>query len=243
MSSRVREPLVDVTGARKRRAQARLRLRMTVAGVLLGVLALFGGGAWLMGYSTVFSADEITTSGLTTLTHDEVVATAAVPLGGPLARVDTGEVADRVATLPAVASVTVSQRFPHTVAVDVTERTPLLVVAKGSEFTWVDEHGVAFHTGTDRPDGVLEAKGGSGNEELLTAYAAVAQALPPGVREQVAAIKGYTLDSITLELTDGRTVVWGSPEASELKGEVLGPLLSVKARVYDVSAPTNPTTR
>ena len=63
MSTRVTEPLVDVTGARKRRAQARLRRRKTVVGVLLGVLVLFGGGAWLMGYSSVFSVDKVTISG------------------------------------------------------------------------------------------------------------------------------------------------------------------------------------
>ena len=243
MSTRVTEPLVDVTGARKRRAQARLRRRKTVVGVLLGVLVLFGGGAWLMGYSSVFSVDKVTISGLATLTYDEVVATAALPLGGPLARVDTGEVASRVATLPAVASVTVTQQFPHTVAIVITERTPLLVLVRGSQVTWVDEHGVSFHTGKDRPDGVLQAKEGSGDQELLSAYAAVARTLPAVVREQTSAIKGSTLDSIALELTDGRTVVWGSPEDSELKGQVLVPLLSVKARVYDVSAPTNPTTR
>lgn len=100
--------------------------------------------------------------------------------------------------------------------------------------TWVDEHGVSFHTGKDRPDGVLQAQEGSGDQELLSAYAAVARTLPAVVREQTSAIKGSTLDSIALELTDGRTVVWGSPEDSELKGQVLVPLLSVKARVRRV---------
>lgn len=242
MTPEAGEPLVDVTGVRRRRARARLRRRLTVAGVVLGVLALFGGGAWLMGYSTVFSADEVTTSGLVVLTHDEVVAAAAVPLGGPLARVDTAAAADNVATLPAVASVRVSQRFPHTVAIEVTERKPVLVLVAGRTVTWLDETGFAFHTGTERPEGVLLAKG-SGDQELLAEYAAVVRALPDEVRAQTSAIAGGTRDSIRLELSDGRTVVWGSSEDSQLKAEVLMPLLGVKARVYDVSAPTNPTTR
>ena len=37
------EPLVDVTGARRRRARARLRRRLVVAGIVAGVLAVIGG--------------------------------------------------------------------------------------------------------------------------------------------------------------------------------------------------------
>ena len=46
-----------------------------------------------------------------------------------------------------------------------------------------------------------------------------------------------------LELSGRGEVNWGSAEQSVLKSEVVVPLLALDARVYDVSAPTHPTTR
>ena len=51
-----------------------------------------------------------------------------------------------------------------------------------------------------------------------------------------------TVDQISLVLRDGRTVEWGSAEQSELKAEVLVPLLKRPAQRYDVSVPGQPTT-
>jgi cell division protein FtsQ len=50
-----------------------------------------------------------------------------------------------------------------------------------------------------------------------------------------------TVDQISLALTGGKTVVWGSADQSELKAEVIGPLLKQPGSVYDVSAPGQPT--
>lgn len=241
--TKLAEPLVDVTGARRRRARARLKRRLTVAGIVLGFLALVGGGAWLMGWSSVFSTDEVVTEGLVVLTHDDVVAAAQVPLGGPLARVELDAIAERVRELPPVADVAVSARYPHTVAIEVTERTPAVALQIGRNYVSVDASGRAFHSSQEAPDGVLVARGNVSDETLLAAFAHVAAALPADVRHQAQSIGGETQDSITISLTDGRRVVWGGPEASELKAQVIAPLLSVKATVYDVSAPSHPTTR
>ncbi|MDN5569727.1 MAG: FtsQ-type POTRA domain-containing protein [Propionibacteriaceae bacterium] len=237
------EPLVDVTGARRRRARARLRRRLTVAGIVLGFVALVGGGAWLMGWSSVFSTDEVVTEGLVVLTHDDVVAAAQVPVGGPLARVDTDAIAERVRAMPPVADVAVSARYPHTVRIAVTERTPVIALEIGRNFVFVDDTGTAFHSSRTAPEGVLLARGSVGDETLLAAYSHVAAALPEQVRAEASAISGDTLDSIAISLRDGRRIVWGGPENSELKAQVIVPLLAMQARVYDVSAPSHPTTR
>ena len=53
-----------------------------------------------------------------------------------------------------------------------------------------------------------------------------------------------SVDRITLTLTEGRTLVWGSAEESELKSQVAAALFaSTEAEVYDVSAPRHPTTK
>lgn len=237
------EPLIDVTGARRRRARAKLRRRMIVVGIVAAVLGLIGGAGWLVGWSSVFAIEEVTATGLVTLDEATVVQTAAIPLGEPLARLDARGAADRVRELQAVADVTVVPRFPHGVTVEVTERTPVLVVAAGQVYFWVDAAGVVFHEGSEPPPGVLTARGVLSDRELMSALGVVAGKLPAGLRDQVVSISGSTLDSIELELTERRRVVWGGADESELKADVLTALLAVKAKVYDVSAPSHPTTR
>ncbi len=237
------EPLIDVTGARRRRARAKLRRRMTVVGVVVAVLGLVGGAGWLVGWSSVFAIEEVTATGLVTLDEATVLQTAAIPLGEPLARLDAAGAAERVRELPAVADVKVIPRFPHGVTVEVTERTPVLVVVAGRRYSWVDATGVVFFEGSEPPAGVMTARGVLSDHELMSALGVVAGKIPAGLREQVLSISGRTLDSIELELTERRRVVWGSADESELKADVLTALLSVPAKVYDVSAPNHPTTR
>ncbi|NLE18761.1 MAG: peptidase S33, partial [Propioniciclava sp.] len=79
------EPLVDVTGARRRRARARLRRRLVVAGIVAGVLAVIGGVAWVVLGSPWLAVREVRVEGATLVPVDQVVAAAAVPLGTPLA--------------------------------------------------------------------------------------------------------------------------------------------------------------
>ena len=76
----------------------------------------------------------------------------------------------------------------------------------------------------------------------LRATLDVLDALPVQVRAQVREVRAASLEQVTLRLTRGRTVEWGSAERSERKAAVLAVLLTRKARVYDVSAPDSPTT-
>lgn len=236
-------PLIDVTGARRRRARERLRRRLTIAGVVAGIVAVIAGGVWLVGWSPVFVAEEVVVEGVSSLSADDVVDAAQVPLGSPLAQVDTAAVAERVRTLPAVEDVAVTAQPFHTVLIVVTERTAVLFLASKDTYTWVDAEGVAFATNDEPPAGSVQAEANVDDAELLVALAKVTVALPAAVREQVELVTADTPDSLSLKLSDGRQVIWGSADDSAFKAEVLVPLLTVDAEVYDVSAPTHPTTR
>ncbi len=236
-------PLIDVTGARRRRARQRLKRRLIVVGVILGVLGVVAGGVWLVGWSPVFAAQQVVTEGLTNLEEDEVLTVAEVPLGTPLLRVDSEAVAARVREIPAVADASVRPRFPDTVVIEVTERTVVLVVARAGAYTSIDADGVAFQTSEEIPAGAVLARAQLADEELLAALATVAASLPTGVADEVEYLSADSPDSVTLHLTQGRRVIWGSADESSFKAEVLTPLLTVDATVYNVSAPAHPTTR
>lgn len=229
--------------------------RRTVLIVLAALTVLLGGGTWVVYGSPWLRAEHVSVRGTRDLTAGQVEHAAAVPLGGPLVSVDTGAVRRRLlARLPRVAAVRVRRSWPHTVVLDVTERTAAAVVKDGSRFTEVDGTGVRFATVDRMPAGVplvqlapdrAEAAASLrliGPKRLLEAAIEVAADLPPAIRQQSTAIRVLSYDGIQVELTGGREVLWGSPERGAAKATVLGALMKAEphARHYDVSAPTAP---
>lgn len=235
-------PFVDVSGRRKERARRRLRRRLAIIGIVIVVLGLIGGGVWLVGFSSVLAVNQVDVVGTKLTDAGHVRQAAAIPLGTPLARVDPGQVAQRVQVLKPVESATVRRVWPNTIAIEVKERTVRLVVKSGSRFAWVDGLGVAFHEG-ERPANIPLVEAPLEDAPLLASVATVAEALPPEVRTRTQKITANSPDSITIWLDKSQRVVWGSSADSGLKAQVIVPLLAQKATVFDVSAPSHPTTR
>ncbi|MEZ0095984.1 FtsQ-type POTRA domain-containing protein [Streptacidiphilus sp. EB129] len=232
------------------------RLRLSRRGwALIGVLvaALLGTGCWLLLFSSVLDVRTVTVTGNRALTTDQVLAAAAVPLGGPLERLDTGAVAARVRqALPRAARVDVGTSLPHTVRIQITERVAIAAVKDpDGRYTQVDADGVRFATGGSAPAGVpvvelsLSAAGKAAlsafPEQVLVASAVeVAKALPPSVAAQTRSVVVHSYDDLELQLGGGAQVLWGSPERSARKAVVLVALLKQQGTTYDVSAPDDP---
>lgn len=225
----------------RRRRQNRRKLFGIISGA--GVLVLGGVVVWLLFFSSVFAVTDVRVAGTRLLTTDEVLQTAAVELDRPLVTTDIDAIGGRVAGLVPVEQVTVERSFPGTIAIEVTERTLAYQRLDGSQYQWVDGHGVVFHTATTPQAGALVAETGSDEPRLLADVATVATNLPDELLPRVELITAAAVDQIEIRLTDGDVVVWGSAEQSQLKAEVLTALLTVDAEVYDVSAPGHPTTK
>jgi cell division protein FtsQ len=241
MADRARTVDASVRLANKRRQ--RLRRRILMVSAAIGAVAVVAGGVWVVYFSPVFAATTVSISGTSILTAADVTAAAQVPLGTPLARLDTGVIANRVKQLKAVADVTVSRSVPHGVKIVVKERTAVYAVSSGSGFDLVDASGVPYTSVVDAPAGLLVATVSGNDERLRKDVAIVVTALPKGLRDRAVLISAGSPDSIVIELSGGGEVVWGSAESSAQKAEVVAALLSVKASVYDVSSPSHPTTK
>jgi cell division protein FtsQ len=191
----------------------------------------------------LLAAQKVSVAGERTLSQRQVLAAARVPLGTPLVRLDVGQIQRRVAALRPVASVSVHRDWPQTVAISVTERTPVAAV-RTSDGSWgvLDKTGVVFQTLSARPSLPLIDVPSTRDRPLLAAAAAVVTSLPAKLLARLRQVSAHTMDSISLRLTDGRRVRWGSAEHSGDKVSVLAVLLKLPARVYDVSVPAQPTT-
>ncbi|MBD0842683.1 MULTISPECIES: cell division protein FtsQ [unclassified Streptomyces] len=236
---------------RRRPPRLRTIIILAVALVLLGA-----GGVWVLYGSNWLRVERVSVSGTRVLTPAQVREAAEVPVGSPLVSVDTDGIESRLrGKLPRIDTVDVVRSWPHGIGLKVTERTPVLIVQKGEKFVEVDEEGVRFATVSEAPKGVpaLElspSRSGSaaaslrrfGEDRLVREAVRVAGAVPAAVADRTRTVKVRSYDDISLELTDGRTVVWGSGEKGAAKARTLTALMkaSPDARYFDVSVPTAP---
>ncbi|MFJ7959620.1 cell division protein FtsQ/DivIB [Streptomyces sp. NPDC096319] len=216
------------------------------------LVVLVAGGVWALYGSTWFRVERVKTSGTQVLTRTEVEAVAAVPMGAPLVTVDIDAIEARLRQrLPRIESVDVVRSWPHGIGLKVTERKPVLLVEKGGKFIEVDSTGLRFATVDTAPRGVprlvLDSASSPslrrfGADRLLREAVRVRGELPEEIARDTRVVRITSYDSVTLELTRGRTVFWGSGEHGPVKARVLTALMKAtpKAGHFDVSAPTAP---
>ena len=202
--------------------------------------------AWVVGWSSWLGVDDVEVVGVTGPEADAVARLVEVPLGTPLARVDTEAVGARVRERVTVAEVSVRRSWPGTLTVEVVPRSAALVVRNPQgRLEVVDAEGVTFGTVRAVPRGVpvVTATGAEGTtREALQSSLALLEALPADLGRKVSGIKVSSANLVTFTLAS-RTVVWGSGEDSARKVAILTALLDTKAKVIDVSAPDTPVTR
>lgn len=224
------------------RSKRRLKLWLGIGSGVF-VLAVAAFLVWLFLLSTTFAADETVVEGEQLLTGEVITKAAAVPTDVPLARIDTGAIRKRVEELAEVRTAEVSVDYPNTVRIQVSERVAVYQIAHEDAFSWVDAEGVEFRTGQARSTSLPEVKLERDGTRIRRDVATVATHIPEAAKKKVTLIRAESVDRIEVSLEDRRSVVWGSADESELKSKVLEALLSVDAKVYDVSAPNHPTTR
>ncbi|MEJ8668968.1 FtsQ-type POTRA domain-containing protein [Streptomyces sp. MS1.AVA.1] len=231
------------------------RLRTMI--ILLVVLVLLGAGSvWLLYGSKWLRVERVSVSGTRVLTPAQVLEAADVPVGAPLISVETDAIEARLRRkLPRIDVVEVDRSWPRGIGLKVAERTPVLIVQKDGKFIEVDKKGVRFATVSVAPKGVpaLEltvSRSSSaaaslrrfGEARLMREAVRVADALPDAVARGTQVVKVRSYDDISLVLSGGATVAWGSGEKGAAKARTLTALMkaSPDARYFDVSVPTAP---
>jgi len=217
-----------------------------LAAWLAVALALLAGGVWLVEFSPVLVAKSVRVEGVPPGDVFTIVGRAAVPMGMPLAKIDTRAISRRVIVTAALAEVTVSRSYPSTILISATLRVPVLAVKNPQgQVQVVDSQGVAYATVSAAPKGVplINTVENPSSMESMRAAITVLRALSSGQRRQVTNVTVVGPNMVTLKL-GAVTVVWGGASEPELKVKVMTALLRQKdVGTIDVSAPRTPVTR
>nr|WP_067996032.1 FtsQ-type POTRA domain-containing protein [Nocardia pseudobrasiliensis] len=203
--------------------------------IVVVVLVVVAGVAW---FTPALSVRTVDIRGLKAVPQEQVREVLRIPEGISMLRIDTDAVAQRVAALPKVRSARVQRVFPATVRVTVDERVAVLFFDGPEGSHLLDGDSVEFAV-EPAPPGVpkLTTDHPGSDDPVTRAAVAVLAAVPQALRAQVGEVVARTVSDIALNLTDGRTVLWGGPGDSGRKAAVVLPVLTRPGTVFDVSSP------
>lgn len=212
--------------------------------VLVGVVVLVLGAVAVVFFTPVLSVRNIDVVGEGSVPRQQIVAELGVPLGIRLVDVDAGAAAQRVAAIPALASVRVQRVYPSTVKVTVTERVPAVFIDTPDGTHLLDSEGVDFAASAPAPGLPRLVTEDPGFDDPATESAlAVLTSMSPALKTQVTEVRADSVSDVSLLLADGRTLIWGDSGNAERKSAVALALLSQPGQILDVSSPDLPTTK
>ncbi|TLP55088.1 cell division protein FtsQ/DivIB [Microbispora triticiradicis] len=222
-----------------RRAVRRSALATLLTGGVVGV------ATWVVFFSPVLGVREVEITGNGRVPAEELRQAAGVRTGTPLATVDLAGVEGRVRALRAVESATVDRVWPGTLRISVVERVPAAAVPLGVATAVIDRYGVVLQQVTVAPPQlpVLRVERAAADDPATRAGLTVLRALPGDLLGRLRELRAPSPRSITLKLTDGRSVTWGDARDSARKGRVLLAALAKPGKNYDVSSPEVVTVR
>jgi cell division protein FtsQ len=214
--------------------------RWRAAFLCMFVLAILAGAGWAILGSSLLAVRNVQVVGANRLVPAaQVRSMAAIRLGTPLARVDTGATADRVERITDVLWARVTRSWPHTIVITIRERTAALAVATGAGYRLIDGSGVTVRVVRRKPAALpllSSAPAVLRGSPAIRAAVAILGRLPRGLRSEVVSVSAPSAGAVTLRLHGGVTVVWGSPGNVKQKVAELVLLMRTHARYYDVSA-------
>nr|WP_174188232.1 FtsQ-type POTRA domain-containing protein [Nocardia barduliensis] len=199
------------------------------------VLAVVGAVAW---FTPVLSVRTVRIEGAAAVSEQQVRDLLEIPSGRSMLRIDTNAVARRVASIPKVRTARVQRVFPSTVRVTVDERTAVLFYDSPQGAHLLDADGVEFAI-EPAPIGVpkLITEHPGAADPVTGAAVSILAIVPPALAVQVSEVVARSISDISLNLKDGRTVLWGGTNDAERKSAVVLPLLTRPGTVFDVSSP------
>ena len=224
-----------------------------LAGVC-GVAVLAGGGL-VAGRSSLFAVDRIRVVGASHLGAGAVKRLAGIARDANVLFLDAGAVERRLEADPWIRRATVERAYPSTVTIRVEERAPVAAVPGDGGYALVAADGTLLEQGAPSPGALpliaaeREVPTAAGPAPPVGMPARALAALSPGLRARVATATVLGDGTLSLGLTGGVRVLFGTAERASQKGRVVEAILrwaraeDVALSVIDVRAPGSPAAR
>lgn len=244
------DPRIKARRVQVKRDEGRRRLRLLLASAGTAVAV---GVAALATRSPLLDIDHLTVTGPSHTSASQVLAAARLRPGLAMTDLQPGAAIRRIERLPWVSRAHVVKRWPATVVITVSERSPVALARSGNRWALVDRHARVLDAGAGpgppvalplvtaapaigRPGSTLGPGWGSALQ--------VAQALPASLKTVVGSITSLDGGDLELHLLPRGTVRFGPPDDAAQKLASLSTLLTqVKLRgsiVIDVRVPDAP---
>ncbi|MFJ3958570.1 FtsQ-type POTRA domain-containing protein [Arthrobacter sp. NPDC090010] len=230
-------------------ARRRRRTVLIGAGVVVVVIALIMS---IVLFSPALALKDVSVRGTKILTQQAVQEQLKPLLGKPLPRITKDEVGQLLQPVIQIKSWEVEFRPPNAMVVSIVERTPVAVLKNRAGLSLVDADGTALAKASGADSAKLplvDATSKSMTPDVLRTVTNILGTLPPSVLALLSDVSAQSVDSVTLNLKDGKKAIWGNAENMELKSKVLQALLKAPVdpanpvNVYDVSTPRHPVTK
>ena len=250
----VRPKVLDFQARVREKKKVSRRLVLIRTGVVILVMAMIAGLAWLLFLSPVFrlQTDQVNVSGGNAWVSDDRVASIVAHQGDrSLLLISTNGVEQEISGMAGVTDAKVRKSFPHGLEVtfDAQEPTAVFKDAQG-KLTAVDRQGRALNTVSKPVDGVpviqVATVKRAQQDQAVRQTLRILSSMPEAMRHSVTKVTAETQDSITTELDQGRhVIIWGDGSELKLKQAVVDKIINDPSKIgdkhqLDVSAPLRP---
>lgn len=242
-------PEPDVVVHRRRRRRGVLLVLAGLAVLVVVVLVLV--------FSPLLTVRQVEVEGNDLLTDARAEELLQPVLGRPMPQVGDARVEELLDEEAVVADIVVQGELPDTLRIEVTEHPPVAQVRRDGQVDYYTAEGEvirswpedeapaedAYATPEISSDAALD------HRAVFEAIVGVLGELPGAARESMQSATAESVDSVRLQLDDGRTVVWGGEGRGAQKAAVLAALLESDAEEFtevdtiDISDPEAPVTR
>ncbi len=253
----------DIRASRAAERAARARKRylsyiLKLFAVVFVVVVVFFSCIFIY-RSDLLAVETVTVTGAAHLTDQEVTQLAAVPDDSTLLRLDSAGICERLEEHPWVKSAQISRQFPHSIKIQITERTPAAVVKLSKKSIWVISTDGAwlsaattqdwkdYHRIVDVDANLSTPVAGSEctDEGVLNALK-IYDGVSSDFASTIKSISAASAVKASLTLKGGVTVAFGEAQDIELKEADVNTLLdkySGSISYINVRVPDRPTYR
>ena len=250
----VRPKVLDFQARVREKKKVSRRLVLIRTGVVLVVMALIAGLAWLLFLSPVFrlQTDKIDVSGGNAwVSNDRVVSIVANQGDRSLLLISTNGVEQEISGMAGVTDAKVRKSFPHGLEVTFDAQEPTAVFKDAQrKLTAVDRQGRVLNTVSKPVEGVpviqVTTVKRAQQDQAVKQTLRILSTMPEAMRHSVTKVTAKTQDSITTELDQGKhVIIWGDGSDLKLKQAVVDKIINDPSKIgdkhqLDVSAPLRP---